>query len=127
MEARAHKVHVVFEEITDGGGQPTIKSVAFIDDGSGMFPEMARYALTWGGGTHCDDPTFIGRFGFGIPNASINQTQTVEVYTRTSPDQKIVKAWLDIRKAPEHGLQQIPAPVEAELPAFVSRYLEKIV
>ena len=45
---------------------------------------MARFALSWGGGTHFDDPDFIGKFGFGLPNASINQTRRVEVYTKPS-------------------------------------------
>ena len=45
-----------------------------------MVPTMARYALSWGGGTHFNDPTGIGRFGFGLPNSSINQTRRVEAY-----------------------------------------------
>ncbi len=40
--------------------------VAFIDDGSGMLPKMARYALSWGGGTHFDEHPFIGKFGFSL-------------------------------------------------------------
>lgn len=58
--------------------------MAFIDNGSGMLPKMARYALSWGSGAHFDDPAFIGKFGFGLPNASINQTRLVEVYTKTA-------------------------------------------
>src|SRR6267154_2011068 len=50
----------------------------FVDNGAGMLPKMARYALSWGGGTHFDDPSEIGRFGFGLPNSSINQTRRVD-------------------------------------------------
>ena len=73
-----------------------VTSVAFIDNGAGMLPKMARFALSWGGGTHFEDPDFIGKFGFGLPNASINQTRKVEVYTRTGKNEPIVKAWLNL-------------------------------
>ena len=100
-------------------------AIAFIDDGPGMTQKMARYALTWGGGTHHEDPNKIGRFGFGLPNSSINQTKRVEVYTRTSPDDAWTMAWLDISDLSDHGLVQVLPTVEAELPKFVQAYLSR--
>src|SRR5689334_18923215 len=52
MEAAATSIHIVFNKSTKG--KEIVKSVAFIDNGPGMLPEMARYALSWGGGTHFD-------------------------------------------------------------------------
>lgn len=130
IEAGATKVHVVFD--TPRGERKkyqraeSVTSIAFIDNGSGMLPAMARYALSWGGGTHFDEPEFIGRFGFGLPNASINQTRRVEVYTKTAQDEDFVMAFLDINSPPEHGLQTIDEAVTAELPEFVTEYLERI-
>jgi len=74
-----------------------------------MLPKMARYALSWGGGTHFDDPTGIGRFGFGLPNSSINQTRRVEVYTRISAKEPWTRAVLDIspEKVKRHGLGSV--------------------
>jgi len=123
IEAGAKKIHMVFE--TKKQGRQVVTAVAFIDDGSGMLPTMARFALSWGGGTHFDDPNFIGRFGFGLPNASINQTKRVEVYTRTAGTKNVWMAWLDATDLPEHGLQTIPEPQEAELPAFVKEYMKR--
>src|SRR5690348_8170773 len=57
LEAGASQVHVLFDEARNGK-RPIVTSVAFLDDGSGMLPEMGRYALSWGGGTHFDDPNF---------------------------------------------------------------------
>lgn len=45
-----------------------------------------------------EDGDFIGKFGFGLPTASINQTRRVEVYTRTAPAEPIMMAFLDIDK-----------------------------
>src|SRR5207249_7468914 len=101
------------------------RRIAFIDNGAGMIPEMARYALSWGGGTHFDDPSFIGKFGFGLPNSSINQTRRVEVYTKTDPSTNFVRAHLDITQFGEYGIQEIPAPEPADLPAFVESYVER--
>jgi hypothetical protein len=123
LEAGATRIDVIFNKSTKG--KEIVKSVAFIDNGPGMLPEMARYALSWGGGTHFDEPNFIGRFGFGLPNASINQTRRVEVYTRTNVADPVTMAWLDTKDFPDTGLQTIPAPKAADLPEFVKNYFAK--
>lgn len=128
LEAGAKKIHVVFDRPTNRKAhqrQDAVSAIAFIDDGSGMIPKMARYALSWGGGTHFDDSDFIGKFGFGLPNASINQTRRVEVYTKTKGSSDITKAWLDATEVQNHGVQSIPEPVKSDLPEFVKRHLAK--
>lgn len=125
IEAGADKIHVVFDSSRNATGRRITTAVAFIDNGPGMLPMMARYALSWGGGTHFDDPAFIGKFGFGLPNASINQTRQTEVYTRTAPHQPFTKVWLNLNDYSDFGPQSIPEPVEADLPAFVKQYLRR--
>ena len=128
MEAGATRVDVCFErpkQLKAHQRAESISSIAFIDNGSGMIPKMAQYALSWGAGTHFDEPDFIGKFGFGLPNASINQTRLVEVYTKIAGAKAITKSWLDARDVKDHGLQEIPEPVEADLPEFVQSYLDK--
>jgi hypothetical protein len=130
LEAGAKNVWVVIDRLTEAGRKQkhqranTVMAVAFIDDGPGMLPEMARYALTWGGGTHHKDPTGIGRFGFGLPNSSINQTKRVEVYTKTEDAETWSKVFLDIKNVSEFGKVNIDPPEEmAELPGFVTEYM----
>jgi hypothetical protein len=125
IEAGATSIHICFgrpKQLKAHQRAESITAVAVIDNGSGMIPKMAQYALSWGSGTHIDDPGFIGKFGFGLPNASINQTRLVEVYTKTADAKVVAKAWLDARKPKEHGLQSIPDPVESELPPFVQTF-----
>ena len=128
LESGAKNVWVTFERppvssLKKNDRKNSVSAIAFIDDGPGMSPKMARYALTWGGGTHHDDPVKIGRFGFGLPNSSINQTRRVEVYSRRDAKQPWTRAVLDISELPEHGLVAVPTPEEVELPQFVSAYL----
>ncbi|MEV4630464.1 ATP-binding protein [Micromonospora sp. NPDC049523] len=125
IEAGASNIDVIFDAGRGGSGRRYVSAVAFIDNGSGMVPEMARYALSWGGGSHFDDPSFIGRFGFGLPNASINQTRRVEVYTRTAANERFTMVYLDINDLDPFGMQSVAEAREAELPGFVQRHLKK--
>jgi len=123
FEAGADEIDIVLET-TERGKKQIVTAVAFIDNGSGMLPAMARFALSWGGGTHFDDPSFIGKFGFGLPNASINQTKLVEVYTRTAPAEPITKAWLNLDDYDNYTAQTVPEPTSGDLPDFVKRHLK---
>ncbi len=91
IEAGAKNIWVILGRPSEGDRdkferKDKVRAIAFIDDGPGMTETMARYALTWGGGTHFEDPNNIGKFGFGLPNSSINQTKLVEVFSRTAAD-----------------------------------------
>jgi hypothetical protein len=130
IEAGAKHVWVALERVSEserkkGQSKERVGAVAFIDDGPGMLPDMARFALTWGGGTHPDAPEGIGKFGFGLPNASINQTRRVSVYTKTDKAAGWIKATLDINAIDEYGLVTVDPPVDAELPGFVQRFLQR--
>ena len=125
IEAGASRIDVVLRRAPKRKGRPVVDAVAFIDNGSGMLPEMARYALSWGGGTHIEDSTFIGKFGFGLPNSSINQTQLTHVYTRTAPEQPFTQVTLDLEKVSAWGVQQVPPGVSSELPNWIQDYLQR--
>jgi len=58
LEAGANSIHLVFNKSTKG--KEVVKSVAFIDNGPGMLRKMARFSLSWGGGTHFDEPISSG-------------------------------------------------------------------
>lgn len=124
IEAGAKNIWVCLERIGEQGREKgerknKVVAVAFIDDGPGMIPEMIRFALSWGGGTHFDKPSFIGKFGFGLPNSSINQTRCVEVFSRTSANDPWVSVTLDLDSYSEYDKITIPEPIEAALPTFV--------
>ena len=125
IEAGASRIDIVFRSPQGRRGPRVVDAVAFIDNGSGMLPEMARYALSWGGGTHIEDATFIGKFGFGLPNSSINQTRLTHVYTRTAGSPSFTRATLDLDRMTEWGVQQVPPGMPAELPGWIQDYLDR--
>ena len=125
IEAGAKRIDIIFEHSKSERGKDLVTSIAFIDDGSGMLPKMIQYGLSLGGGTHFDEPDFIGKFGFGLPNASINQTKRVEVYSKVSGAKDLMRAALDVNEVKQHGLQEIQPAVKAELPEFVQKHLRR--
>lgn len=130
IEAGADRIDVIINRISadqkkKNQRKDTVDAVAFLDNGSGMIPKMARFALSWGGGTHFDNPDKIGKFGFGLPNASINQTRRVSVYSKTEDSDEITLVVLDIDEMDEFGTQTVPEPTTGELPPFVRAYMKK--
>lgn len=132
LEAGAKNVHIIFERVGDRPQREkherknAVCAVAIVDDGPGMLPEMARYALSWGGGTHWKSPRGIGKFGFGLPNSSINQTRRVEVFTRVEAAAEWAKTYLDLDDVTPHGTVKVdPAELVEGLPVFVNRYTKR--
>lgn len=80
-EAGASNVHVVLHD--DGRGRKNnVTQIAVIDDGTGMIPDMIRVATLWGGTDRENSRTGIGRFGYGLPSASVSQGRRFEVYSK---------------------------------------------
>lgn len=55
--------------------------VVVIDDGGGMSAQEMRMCLAFGGSTRFNDRAGLGRFGMGLPNASLSQARRVSVHS----------------------------------------------
>lgn len=64
-----------------------ISNIAVIDDGHGMFPDMLKFAIAWGGTDRHNERDGLGRFGFGLPTAAISVTPVYEVYSKVKGGQ----------------------------------------
>lgn len=60
--------------------------VSVLDNGKGMSAEVINLALKFGGSTKFNSRQSTGRFGMGLPNASLSQTKRVDLYSWTSPN-----------------------------------------
>lgn len=125
IQASASKIDVVFG--FDGGSKPT--KIAVVDNGHGMEPKMVRAALIWGAGTRAENRQGFGKYGYGLPSASVSQCHRVTVYSRT-PGGQWYRSYLDIDEIKDgHWTSgnRIVMPVETpeEPPAFVIDYLNK--
>lgn len=122
-QAGAENIHVVFG-YAEGSRKPT--QIAAMDDGIGMVPDMVRASLVWGGTDRHDSRDLFGRYGYGLPSASVSQGRRVTVYSRTDdgPFHAVTLDLEDIEKGKYivNGRVTVPEPVELDLPEFVSDY-----
>lgn len=58
--------------------------IAVLDDGHGMDPEMLRLSIIWGGTHREGDRSGFGRYGYGLPSASVSQGRRFCVQSRTA-------------------------------------------
>lgn len=78
IQAQASEIHIIFEDQADASD---IWMYLF-DNGVGMDADALEVALQFGGSTRFNKRDGIGRFGMGLPNASVSQARRLEVYTK---------------------------------------------
>lgn len=82
FQAYADRVDVVFG-FAGGGSQKKPAQIAVIDNGHGMEPDMIRMAVMWGGTHRENDRNGLGRYGYGLPCASVSLGRRFTVYSIT--------------------------------------------
>lgn len=87
-----------------------LHKIAVLDNGSGMDGPTLRMALQFGNGTRLDDRSGIGRFGMGLPNASISQAARVDVWTWQNGPSNALSTYLDIEEIDEGSITEVPEP-----------------
>lgn len=93
-----------------------IKEIAVLDNGRGMDINVLRTALQFGNGTHLNDRTGIGRFGMGLPNASISQCRRIDLWTWQNGPQNALHTYLDVDEVEAGNLRSVPFPKHDPLP-----------
>tara|TARA_B100001250_G_scaffold280570_1_gene242902 strand:- start:9934 stop:11832 length:1899 start_codon:yes stop_codon:yes gene_type:complete len=86
IQAKAKNVDVMVAEafVRAGTGKRRswqVHEMAVLDDGIGMNPSLLQRALTLGDGDHHMESEGMGKFGVGLPQASISQAKRVDVWS----------------------------------------------
>lgn len=81
LQAFADRIDVVFG-YENGGSAKKPTSLAVIDNGHGMEPGMIRMAVMWGGTHRENDRSGLGRYGYGLPCASVSLGRRFSVYSQ---------------------------------------------
>lgn len=129
IQADATNVHVVFGYTGKSDAKPT--ALAILDDGHGMDPTMMRIAVSWGGTHREGNRDGMGRYGYGLPSASVSQGKAFSVYSRTADNGPFHKVTIDVTDIGKgvytqpDGRVTVPEPVEADLPAWVKTYAKE--
>jgi anti-sigma regulatory factor (Ser/Thr protein kinase) len=111
---------IAMDEEQNGRGRPKmprICEVAIADNGRGMDAETLRRALRFGDSDRFNDRSGLGRFGMGLPNASVSQCTHVEVYSWRK-GQKPLCTYIDVDEIAKGDMEEIPEPIESTIPAM---------
>lgn len=101
-----------------------VEAIAVIDDGHGMSPEAIRLAMLWGGTHREGSRDLFGRFGFGLPSASVSIGRCFSVFSKPSAGAWHSSAFdLDAVEnndyTDDQGRIVMPAPTPDTLPDWV--------
>ncbi|SVC54014.1 uncharacterized protein METZ01_LOCUS306868, partial [marine metagenome] len=86
LQAGATKVDVLVAEKQNRVGSRRVwqaHEIAVLDNGCGMDPKLLQRALRFGDGEHHKESDGMGKFGLGLPQASISQAKRIDVWSWT--------------------------------------------
>jgi len=113
IEAGAKDIEMlVFQERVEHTSRTTsvVTKIAVYDNGCGMSPEVLAICLQFGNGTRLNSRKGIGRFGIGLPQASVSQCKHVDVYSWQNDS--CYKTHLDVDEIVNEKRQDV-SPVES--------------
>lgn len=125
IDAKAKNIQIiVFEKTITKSNRPMkqISEIVIVDDGSGMDEKNLKTSLQFGNGTKFNSKNGIGKFGIGLPNASVSQCKRVEVFTWK--DSKNLFTYLDIDEVKNNKQQNINDIEERELPDHIKKEIK---
>lgn len=127
LQAFASRIDIMFGyDGTTSSKKPV--QLAVIDNGHGMEADMIRMAVMWGGTHREDDRTGLGRYGYGLPCASVSLGRRFTVYSAVADgDIHAVTLDLDALAAgdytDQHGEIVVPEAYRADLPSFIADHI----
>ena len=126
IDADAKNIFIIGEQkqAPSPGGriEKRIVSFAFLDDGNGMDFDTIKECLSIGYTTK-KNKKGMGRFGVGLPQASVFVCNRVEVYSWQDGIQNCRKTYLDLNEIVRNDLNEIEIPLKCEVPEKYRKYL----
>jgi hypothetical protein len=119
IEAGATFCHVAYN--TDSGGK--IQDIAIIDNGCGIDASFLPHALRWGGSSRHNSRNLFGRYGFGLPTASIKHGDAYSVFSRTNKNNEFSEVSVDLEQIKNGKRLELPSVRSSKLPEWVSKYI----
>jgi hypothetical protein len=90
-----------------------------------MDSSFLPHALRWGGSSRHNSRSLYGRYGFGLPTASIKHGNAYSVYSRTDKKQGFNEVSIDLDEILAGKRLELPSVQKSELPVWVSAYIKE--
>jgi hypothetical protein len=119
FDAKAQNVQIVLLE-KNTFGRRKVEEILVLDDGCGMSVDTLQGALQFGNTTNNDIEEVVktkrkGKFGYGLPNASLSQCKDIGVYSWTKKGVPNF-VYLNLEELKKTESIEIPPVVAKELP-----------
>lgn len=112
IEADAEQIEILCMEQSkrvESRTRRRVSKIAVLDKGTGMDPRTLLDALKFGGGTRHNSTKGIGKYGMGLPTASMSQCKRVDVWTWQNGIDSVWHSFIDADEI-EEGNHQVPFP-----------------
>jgi hypothetical protein len=121
IQARASVVELLCcdqEVMIDQRARRRLNHVGVLDNGCGMDADTLQIALQFGNGSRLEEGkrSGMGRFGMGLPSASISQCQRVEVWSWQGGPDAALYSYIDLAEIQRDELRTVPAPRSSPVP-----------
>lgn len=126
IDANAKNVFIIGEQKlvnTEGSAEKRIASFAFLDDGEGMDYEHLKSCLSIGYSDK-SERAGMGRFGVGLPQASVFVCNRVEVYSWQNGIANCMRTHLDIDEIRDLDLNELDTPIKVSIPEEYRCYIK---
>lgn len=122
VEANAKNIFVILREGLAPSGRKVVTEIGFLDNGDGMSTDVLGSCLGIGASTR-QARKGMGRFGVGLPQASLYACPEIEVYSWQEGVENAQKVYLDINKIKDGEQTEIEDPVNVAIPEPYASYL----
>ena len=129
VQAYAERIDLIFGYAEEGSSRKPVQ-LAVVDDGHGMGPEMMRFAMMWGGTHRENDRAGLGRFGYGLPCATVSMGRRFTIYSKLKRG-RLYAVTLDLDLLEDGGHEEggeeitIPGAELATLPPYLREAIKR--
>ena len=123
VEANAKDIFVILREGIAKSGRKVVTEIGFLDNGDGMDEKILGNCLGIGASTR-KARRGMGRFGVGLPQASLYACPNVEVYSWQDGVENAKRVYLDINKVKEGEQKEIEDPIKTTIPEPYNSYVK---
>ena len=122
IDAKASRVELLIrerQELVVTRRSWRVSELAVIDNGHGMSDETLVQALRFGGRQSPQRIQPIGKYGMGLPTASVSQCRRVDVWTWQESIEQTSHSYIDVVAIQKGEQYQIPEPDDSPIPEWL--------
>ena len=119
IDARATNVEVLIQEEqvrVSSRDRWRVNELAVLDNGHGMSRETLVNAIRFGGRLETQTVRKIGKYGMGLPTASVSQCRRFDVWSWQEDIGQAAHSYIDLDEIEKGVLEEVPEPTGTPIP-----------